>query len=35
MSHANVHMDIVIVSMRVVQPLFSRDMGCNSSGTVS
>jgi hypothetical protein len=35
MSHVNIHMDIAIVSIRVVQPLFSRDMGFNSSGTIS
>lgn len=34
MSDVNVHMDIVIV-IRVIQPLFSTDMGCNSSGTIS
>jgi hypothetical protein len=35
MSHVNVHSDIVIVSIRVVQSLFSRDMGFNSVGTIS
>ena len=35
MIHVNVRMDIIIVSIRVVQPLFSRDMGFNSSGTIS
>jgi len=35
MSHVSVHMDTVIVSIRVVQSLFPRDMGFNFAGTIS
>jgi len=35
MNHVSVHMDIVIVSIRVVQSLFSRDMGFNFASTIS
>jgi hypothetical protein len=35
MGRVNLYGDIVIVSIRVVQSLFSRNMGCNSAGTIS